>query len=145
MTTRTTTAAARRGEDAAEPETTGPDGAPSAGPAHEPAPARTPQAAPSPGQVEAARALLLTHRLDVESGGCAGCGAPCPCEIANGAAAVVVAAGAWNTLPPMRPCTGWTGAGAGAGEGRGGALARALTLFRISRARRQGPASRGAR
>ena len=93
---------------------------------------------PSVGQVEAARALLLTHRLDVESGGCVGCGAACPCETANGAASVVVAAGAWNTLPPMRPRTGWTGAG----EDGGGALSRALTLFRSARARRQGPAPR---
>lgn len=104
---------------------------------------------PSPAQVEAARALLLTHRLDVQAGGCAGCGQACPCATANDAAAVVVAGGAWNTLPVERPGVPWattsasTGPGAGGGYGR--ALARALTLFRRSRTRRNGPSTQDAR
>ena len=78
--------------------------------------------------VAAARARLLTHRLDPEHAGCAACGAPSPCVVANEAAAVVVAAGAWNTLPFHGPAL--VGASrhrdTGPGEGHGGALTRVL-------------------
>ena len=84
---------------------------------------------PGPGPdaraVAAARAELLTHRLDPGHGTCAGCGRPSPCTTANEAAAVVVAGGAWNSLPFEAPPAAWR---AGAGGDRGSVLARARTL-----------------
>lgn len=85
---------------------------------------------PGPGPdtraVAAARAELLTHRLDPGHGTCAGCGRPSPCTTANEAAAVVVAGGAWNSLPFEAPPAAWR---AGAGGDRGSVLTRARTLL----------------
>ena len=72
-----------------------------------------PTAGPDADAVASARARLLTHRLDPGHGTCAGCGRPSPCPTANDAAGVVVAGGAWNTLPFQSPPAAWR-----AGTGR---------------------------
>ena len=66
---------------------------------------------PGEPSVRRARELLLVHRLDPEQGACAGCGSACPCPKANAAAAVIVAAGAWNTLGFEGPLSGGRPAG----------------------------------
>lgn len=45
-----------------------------------------------------AQVLLLLHRLDPASEGCAACGRPSPCATSRDAAEVLALAGAWNTL-----------------------------------------------
>jgi len=80
-----------------------------------------PTALPDADAIAAARAELLTHRLDPGHGTCAGCGRPSPCPVANDAATVVVAGGAWNTLPFQAPPAAWW---LGGGQGRPGVWGR---------------------
>ena len=41
--------------------------------------------------------LLVLHRLDVETGRCAACAGPSPCEVSQEAARVLAESGGWNT------------------------------------------------
>lgn len=66
----------------------------------QPHPSAQPVAA-APGEsldLTRARVLLLLHRLDPASAGCAACGRPSPCATSRDAAETLALAGAWNTL-----------------------------------------------
>lgn len=95
---------------------------------------RTPTAegrAATPADVDAARMVLVVHRLDLDTGRCAACAADCPCGPALQAGRVLVEAGAWNTVP----LAGRLGVRAARerpapGAGRSARLARLIRLIR---------------
>ena len=57
----------------------------------------------SPQELDDARAALLVHRWDPDTGRCAACHGCCPCREAHAAARVLARAGAWNTMPFTGP------------------------------------------
>lgn len=59
-----------------------------------------------PEELDDARARLLVHRLDPDTGRCAACAGCCPCQQAQAAAHLLAQAGAWNTIPFTGP-VGW--------------------------------------
>jgi hypothetical protein len=75
-----------------------------------------------PEELDDARAGLLVHRADPETGRCAACSGTCPCPEAQAAARVLARAGAWNALPFTGPVD-WQACREPA-RGTGGWLAR---------------------
>lgn len=57
----------------------------------------------TPEELDDARTVLVVHRLDPRTGGCAACAADCPCPPALDAGRVLAEAGAWNTVPFTGP------------------------------------------
>lgn len=57
----------------------------------------------TPEELDDARTVLVVHRLDPRTGGCAACAADCPCPSALDAGRVLAEAGAWNTVPFTGP------------------------------------------
>jgi hypothetical protein len=49
-------------------------------------------------ELSLARMVLVLHRLDIETGRCATCAGPSPCEPAQDAARQLAASGAWHVL-----------------------------------------------
>lgn len=72
----------------------------------------------TPQELDDARTVLVVHRLDPRTGGCAACAADCPCLPALDAGRVLAEAGAWNTVPftgptGLRVAAGRTAVGGG--------------------------------
>jgi hypothetical protein len=57
----------------------------------------------TPQELDDARTILVIHRLDPRTGGCAACAADCPCPPALDAGRVLAETGAWNTMPFTNP------------------------------------------